>query len=391
MSSININDRSYTSQSSVQSESLAPVQKQKQFWQADISELKLMYSKGMMKATGYVYALVKCLRKDGWWLSFDVKEFSEEYGINQKTLYRAITELASDKDLDFEWSAKKMSVRFGASSPAPLEILKDEKIEKTLESTEKSLCHSQQAELISTLRKNSQSRENILKFKNQFSSLRKSTPETLTQQESCDSTDIYIYKHTHTDNALPNGTPLPHPNGGVCVNQDSVSQGDVINPQDMGTPESGKQSNQIENSSVNNKSLHPNQKRAGASLDNQQTIEEIMSNAKIPMSDKDAFLVHVASTLKAKSVGAALTAIQNNPARANLEYEQWKKQGNSVVPSLATRSMDEMPDIFHTNMRHSLNNPKMNLEKFLRKDYAAEWLDWARINKPEWIPAHYLA
>jgi hypothetical protein len=353
--------------------------KKEQFWRVDIEELRMLYQKKWITATAYVYGIVKIFRQDGWWLRFNTKAFAKEYGIPQPSLYRAITALAADPDIDFEWSAKELRVRFAKAEPP---ILMDENTLETPESIDLPLGHSQQGELISSVRKNSHERENFLIREKEFSSVRKSQPETLTQQSAQPS---YRYltdtKHTHTDNAQPDGSPLPHPEE-VCVNLElSESQ-----PKEEFQVRATNDQKQIEKSRPVKKSLGLDQDAAPRENDSRKlTKEEILTAAGIAPEDFDPYLKHVASTLKQKTVGAALTAIANNPARARLGYEEWKKQTSADIPTLANREMGDMPHSFHATMRQYFNNPKLSRERFLSIDYAAEWLEWAQTNHPEWL------
>lgn len=154
-----------------------------QFWKVGIAELKLMYSKGLLTVQGYVYGIIKTLRSDDWWLKLDIKKFCEEYDISKTSLYRAISKLASDKDLNFEWSAKEVRVRFvSKQDTSSSTIPTNEKVDKTTESIEKPLSHSQQDEKFPDVGINSQMWENSPKFGNQFPDVGKSAPEKSTQQ-----------------------------------------------------------------------------------------------------------------------------------------------------------------------------------------------------------------
>jgi hypothetical protein len=206
--------------------------------------------------------------------------------------------------------------------------------------------------------------------------------QTLTQHSFEAPLIDYTENTTHTTIHCPqpDGSRQPHPKS-VCVDLKIEEK----QPKEE-FQVSGNNQESIEKSLPVKKSLDLDQNAAPRRENNsQKTKEEILMGAGIAPEDFDQYLKHVASTLKQKTTGAALTAIANNPARATLSYEEWKKQSAANIPTLSTKPMAEMPHTFHATMRQYLNNPKLSRERFLRIDYAAEWLEWSQANHPEWF------
>ena len=64
-------------------------------------EAKELYLSGLFTTHAYLYILVKALRKDGWWLYFDsITEFCQEWGIPERSFYRAKAILVSQGYLE---------------------------------------------------------------------------------------------------------------------------------------------------------------------------------------------------------------------------------------------------------------------------------------------------
>lgn len=68
------------------------------------SELKKMYAMGLLDAPAYILLIVKSHGKAGWKWTFTVKDFCQEWAINERTFYRAVSKL---KHLNLlEWETK---------------------------------------------------------------------------------------------------------------------------------------------------------------------------------------------------------------------------------------------------------------------------------------------
>jgi len=64
-------------------------------------EAKELYLSGLFTTHAYLYILVRALRKDGWWLYFDsITEFCQEWGIPERSFYRAKAILVSQGYLE---------------------------------------------------------------------------------------------------------------------------------------------------------------------------------------------------------------------------------------------------------------------------------------------------
>ncbi len=60
-------------------------------------EAKELYLSGLFTTHAYLYLLIGALRKDGWWLQLDnVKEFCQEWGISERSFYRAKRKIEED-------------------------------------------------------------------------------------------------------------------------------------------------------------------------------------------------------------------------------------------------------------------------------------------------------
>lgn len=76
--------------------------KSKSFYKLMSSELKEMYQAGLLDAPAYVLLIVKTQRAAGWKWTFKVKDFCLEWGINERTFYRAVSKLKSMNLLHWE-------------------------------------------------------------------------------------------------------------------------------------------------------------------------------------------------------------------------------------------------------------------------------------------------
>jgi hypothetical protein len=71
-----------------------------------IEQVQTDYRTGCLTARGAVLMAVRSLRRQGHKLRIQNKaEFARSLGMDRRTLYRAISELKADPDIDFEWEA----------------------------------------------------------------------------------------------------------------------------------------------------------------------------------------------------------------------------------------------------------------------------------------------
>lgn len=76
--------------------------KSKPFYKLMGSELRQMYEAKLLDAPAYVLLIVKTQRAAGWKWTFKIKDFCEEWGINERTFYRAVSKLKSMGLLNWE-------------------------------------------------------------------------------------------------------------------------------------------------------------------------------------------------------------------------------------------------------------------------------------------------
>ncbi|NJO85310.1 MAG: hypothetical protein HC818_00095 [Synechococcaceae cyanobacterium RM1_1_27] len=66
-------------------------------------DLKEQYQKGFLTASGYLFFLIKSLRKDGWKLVIgSIDQFCKEWGFARRTFYRAKAQLLGEGMIDFQ-------------------------------------------------------------------------------------------------------------------------------------------------------------------------------------------------------------------------------------------------------------------------------------------------
>jgi hypothetical protein len=331
-----------------------------------------------------LYGIIKILRQDGYWLRFNTQEFAKKYGFTKSTLHRALAELSADPEINFEWTAKEVKVRF-------LLVPNLEQLPKTAESIDFASSHSQQEELVPFLGFSSQNWDENPKNGTVVPKMGQSQPETLTQQSAQPSyrylTDI---KQTHTDSALANATPLPHPE--VCAfenfgNEEEQQKQVLVEDQVTHANSSSDQQNQ--DPAIMSKSTHEGKNCAAPpENDSQNQCSDDPELWNEFYKWQGAAMNQGKESTPAADLRSGRNWARKNPEDAKAVFEQWKKDR-------ATASKRSRYDCFH-EQQHALvlKEYQLALEKaewgqtiFLDQFYRNNpgWLEWVKANHPEWL------
>ncbi|GAB1544796.1 hypothetical protein NUACC21_74720 [Scytonema sp. NUACC21] len=339
----------------------------------------MLYKKKWVTATGYLYGLIKILRQDGWWLRFDTKEFAQQYGFTKTSLYRAMTALAADPDINFEWSAKEIRVRFGATKPS--------NSTSSAETIENPLVYSQQGSLVPHLSQNSQTWNTGTKLGTQEPNLEQPQPEAPTQQgvelSSRYLTDI---KQTHTDSALADATPLPHPED-VCFKNNEEEN----SPNQFPCLGSGTNGNQFPNPGITpkandqpsgaNKINSEDQSSAAPSENNSQSGWECPN----PRMRREFMAWLAQSTPFIQSSAHAANWCHKNPEDANLRWDDFMREKKKTTDLHAAFAgwVSEQHEMLVRQYKSLKEDSQWRLENFIARN--AAWVTWVNNNHPEWL------
>jgi hypothetical protein len=97
------------------------------FLQTQVSDLKPLWLKGIYTPHGYLYHLILCQRRAGWWLGIEnVKEFCQEWEISERQFYRAKAKLIAEGFLEEKiYGRVELRINLQSSLPEPLTNLSE--------------------------------------------------------------------------------------------------------------------------------------------------------------------------------------------------------------------------------------------------------------------------
>jgi hypothetical protein len=174
-----------------------------QFWKLDIDTLKWLYQKNLITATAYLLGIIRGTKGQGWKWTFKAPEFCQEWGISERSFYRAISFLKTHSLID--WKVKgEITVWWNenASNLSVVSVLPS--VAETLPSV---------AETLPSVA------ETLPSVAETLPSVAEKTLESLDIQSSQEPTRLYsdiFYRSdslsdSYSDVALADATPTPHP------------------------------------------------------------------------------------------------------------------------------------------------------------------------------------
>nr|MDZ8285243.1 hypothetical protein [Nostoc sp. ChiSLP01] len=91
--------------------------KTEQFWKLDIDTLKWLHERNLITATAYLLGIIRATKKQGWKWTFKVPEFCQEWGLSERSFYRAVSFLKNHNLVD--WKVKgEITVWWNENSPS---------------------------------------------------------------------------------------------------------------------------------------------------------------------------------------------------------------------------------------------------------------------------------
>jgi hypothetical protein len=177
--------------------------KSDQFWRVGIDTLKWLYQKNLITATAYLLGIIRGTKGQGWKWTFKAPEFCEEWGISERSFYRAISFLKTHNLIDWKvkgeitvwWNENASNLSVASVLPSVAETLPS--VAETLPSVAETL-----PSVAETL-----------------PSVAEETLESLDMQSFQEPTRLYsdiFYRSdslsdSYSDVALAEATPTPHP------------------------------------------------------------------------------------------------------------------------------------------------------------------------------------